>query len=555
MLLHPPSGGPPATTMSSLDEKSPNMSAEKVDADAYDVEVQSSQARPEEQLKRQLKDRHIAMISIGGVIGTGLFVGTANALTNAGPIGLLLGYIVTGSLCYTMMISLGEMVSYLPIAGGHITLAGRFVDPAFSFTLGWMYWYNWVLVLPAELSAVGVLMQYWHPPVTGAVWIVVCLVVVITINLFGAGVYGECEFIFASIKIIAIVGLIILGIILDLGGVTGDRLGFRYWLDPGPFVQFNGISGSWGRFLGFWRTLIVSAGAYIGTEIVAIAAAETKNPRRNLPRAIKRIYIRIILFYICGVIIVGLLVPSNDPRVNLGGSDASASPFVIAIERAGIKALPSIINAVLVSAAWSAASSDLYTSSRALYGLAAAGNAPKIFLRTTKHGLPWVSVGFCAMFSALAFMTLSTSAGQVFTWFQNLCGVAGLLTWFGSSITYIRFYNGMKAQGIDRSTLPYRSPFQPYAAYYAAALSGVIVLFSGWTTFLHGNWDTATFVTNYFGLAAFPIMFIGAKLWRRTKFVGVHEMDFTTGLKEIDEADVLMEPPKTWIGRVWRALM
>ncbi|KAF9021287.1 hypothetical protein BDZ89DRAFT_1093545 [Hymenopellis radicata] len=433
-------------------------------------------AEPQHGLQRKLKDRHIAMIRCV-VIGTGLFVGTANGLVNGGPIGLLLAYIVTGSMCYCMMVSLGEMIAYMPVAGGHITLAGLFVDPALAFTLGWMYW------CPGEMSAVDVLMQYWDIPVSNTVWIVVCLTVI-------------CECLFASVR------LIILGIILDLGGVTGDRIGLRYWIDPGPFVQFFGISGAWGRFLGFWRSLIVSAGAYVGTEIVAIAAAETKNPHRNLPKAIKRIYIRTLLFYIGGV------------RVQLGGSDASASPFVIAIERAGIKVLPSIINAVLVSAAWSAGSTDLYTSSRALYGLAMAGNAPKIFLRVTKGGLPYASLIFCALFSSLAFMTLSSGAGQVFTWFQNLCGVAGMITWLGSSITYIRFYNGMKKQGHSRAKLPYRSPLQPYAAYYAAFMSFIVCLFSGWTMFLHGQWATDTFITNYFAVALFPVMFIACKHFR-----------------------------------------
>ncbi|KAF9020416.1 hypothetical protein BDZ89DRAFT_1164231 [Hymenopellis radicata] len=518
-----------------------------------DLGFSEAQTQPQHGLQRKLKDRHIAMISIGGVIGTGLFVGTANGLVNGGPVGLLLAYIVTGSMCYCMMVSLGEMIAYMPVAGGHITLAGRFVDPALAFTLGWMYWYNWILVLPGEMSAVGVLMQYWDIPVSNAVWIVVCLTVIVTINMFGAAVYGECEFAFASIKVVAIVGLIILGIILDLGGVTGDRIGFRYWIDPGPFVQFFGISGAWGRFLGFWRSLIVSAGAYVGTEIVAIAAAETKNPHRNLPKAIKRIYIRILLFYIGSVIIVGLLVPSNDLRVQLGGSDASASPFVIAIERAGIKALPSIINAVLVSAAWSAGSSDLYTSSRALYGLAMAGNAPKIFLRVTKGGLPYASLIFCALFSSLAFMTLSSGAGQVFTWFQNLCGVAGMITWLGSSITYIRFYNGMKKQGRSRAKLPYRSPLQPYAAYYAAFMSFIVCLFSGWTTFLHGQWATDTFITNYFAVALFPVMFIACKLWRKTKFVRLEEMDFDEGVHEIE--DEPLEPAKNVVHKVWQWLM
>jgi amino acid transporter len=154
-------------------------------------------------------------------------------------------------------ISLGEMISYLPVPGGHITLAGRFVDPALSFTLGWNYWYNWTIILPAELAAAAVLIDYWTQSVKlNGLWIALCLVVVVVINMFGAGVYGECEFWFASIKVLTIVGLIILGIIITSGGGPDHTtIGFRYWRSPGAFVQYKGIEGTLGRFLGFWAVL------------------------------------------------------------------------------------------------------------------------------------------------------------------------------------------------------------------------------------------------------------------------------------------------------------
>ncbi|PPQ72714.1 hypothetical protein CVT26_003009 [Gymnopilus dilepis] len=499
----------------------------------------------ENPLVRQLKNRHIAMISIGGVIGTGLFLGTANALRNGGPVGLLLGYTVMGSICYSVMISLGEMVAFLPIPGGHIKLAERFVDPAFSFTMGWNYWYNWVIVLPAELSAASVLIGFWNKEISPAVWITVCMVVVIVINLLGAGAYGEAEFIFASIKVITITGLIILGIVLDLGGGPDhDRLGFRYWKHPGPFVQFHDIAGAKGRFLGFWAVLTQAAFSYIGTEIVAIAAGEAKNPRRNLPRAIKRVYIRILLFYILGTFIIGLLVPSTDPGLNLASAQgtAAASPFVIAIKRSGIRALPSIINACLLTSAWSAASSDLYTSSRALYGLAASGNAPKIFLRASGNGLPYVSVIFNSFFALLSYMGTKSGSGRVFGWFSNMTSIAGLMTWFGISVTYLRFYAGLKNQGIDRTTLPFYSRFQPFAAWYAMISCFIVCLLSGWAVFLKGAWATDTFVTNYLPLVLFPILYLGAKYYYREPAKKPHEMDFVTNIKEI-EADTYDDPP------------
>ncbi|KAJ7507445.1 amino acid permease [Mycena galericulata] len=509
----------------------------------------------EHRLKRQLKN-----LSIGGVIGTGLFLGTA--LQNGGPIGLLLGYLAVGSITYSVMISLGEMVAYLPIPGGHIKLAERFVDPAFSFTMGWNYWYNWIIVLPAELSAASVLINYWNHTVNDAAWIAIIMVVVIGINACGAGVYGEAEFIFASIT-----GLIILGIVLDLGGGPNhDRLGFRYWKHPGPFVQYDNIGGAKGQFLGWWAVMTQAAFSYMCALLVLIAAGEAKNPRRNLPKAIRRVYIRILLFYIggtslpampcrlpltayAGVIIIGLLVPSNDPGLNLESSGTAAgSPFVIAITRSGIKALPSIINACLLTSAWSAGSSDLYTSSRALYGLAAAGNAPRIFLKTLSNGLPIGSLVFCSLFSTLAFMGVKSGSGKVFTWFANMTSIAGLMTWFGISLTYIRFYKGMKAQGYERKHLPFASRLQPFAAWYAMIFCLIICFFSGWAVFLKGKWNVATFVTNYLPLALFPVMYVGSKIFyyvRRGTPLGwkrPSEMDFVTDIAEI-EADTYDDPP------------
>lgn len=177
--------------------------------------------------------------------------------------------------------------------------------------------------------------------------------------------------------------------ILDLGGgPSHDRIGFRYWKNPGPFNQLNGIPGAKGRFLAFWATFINAAFSFLGTEIVALAAAEAENPRRNVPKAIRRVFYRILLFYIGGVIVIGWLVAYNDDRLLNGGDDASSSPFVIAIVNAKIKALPSIINAVILISAFSAGNSDLYASSRTLYGLACAGQAPRFLRYCTKGGLP-----------------------------------------------------------------------------------------------------------------------------------------------------------------------
>ncbi|KAF8511572.1 amino acid transporter [Hysterangium stoloniferum] len=491
------------------------------------------------------------------VIGTGLFLGTAGPLRNGGPIGLMLGYMVVGSICYSVMISVGEMIAFLPISGGFIKFAERFVDPSLSFAMGWNYWYNWVILLPTELSAASVLINFWNKSVNDAVWITIFFIVVIAINLMGAGIYGECEFVFSSVKVLTITGLIILGIVLDLGGGPNhDRIGFRYWKNPGPFVQFEGIAGATGRFLGWWAVMTQAAFSFIGTEVVAVAAGEAKNPKKTLPKAIKRVYVRILIFYIGGTTIIGLLVPSNDPSLNLLVKDAAASPFVIAISRAGIKGLPSLINACLLTSAWSAASSDLYISSRAIYAMAISGNAPRIFAYTTKRGLPLVAVAFCSVFGCLAYMGITQGSGRVFGWFANMTAVAGLMTWFGIGFTYLRFYAGLQAQGISRKSLPYASPLQPFAAWYTVITTLVICFFSGVTVFIKGHWAQDIFITNYLPLALFPVMYFGSRFFYYKKgLVSPKDMDFITGLDEIEAITYDEPPPNSFAERLWSWLV
>lgn len=246
-------------------------------------------------------------------------------------------------------------------------------------------------------------------------WISLMLIVVWAVNFGGTRVFGEMEFWFCFIKVLTIIGLIITGIIITAGGGPNhETIGFRFWNETGGFVQYSGIAGAKGRFLGFFSVLINAAFAFIGTEITAIAAAETANPRRNVPRAIKSVWIRLVIFYLCSAFLIGMLVSPTDPDLNLS-STAAKSPFVIAMKNAGISVLPSIINAALLTSAWSAGCADLYVSSRTLYGLCSRGHAPKIFAKTRKDGLPWVCVLFCAAFSLLSFMAADKGrAGTAF---------------------------------------------------------------------------------------------------------------------------------------------
>ncbi|KAI5997099.1 amino acid permease-domain-containing protein [Pisolithus albus] len=264
-------------------------------------------------------------------------------------------------------------------------------------------------------------------------------------------------------------------------------VGFRYWIHPGPFVQSDGIAGAKGRFLGWWAVLIQAAFSFIGAEIVAVRG-------RILGVTFPRQF-AVSTFVSCSSALE---------------SGTAASPFTIAIQNTGIKVSPSLISTCLLSSAWSAASSDLYTSSRALYGLAVSGNAPRIFSHTTKSGLPLVSVLFCASFTLLAFMAVSSGADNVFKWFSNM---TGLKTWFSITVTYLRFYEGFQVQSIDRTPLPYYTRLQPFAAWYACISTFIICLFNGRSVFLQGSWNNATFVTSYLPFVLSPILFGSAYLY------------------------------------------
>lgn len=496
---------------------------------------------------RTLKQRHMAMIAIGGAIGTGLFVGSGSALATGGPLGLWLGYMLMASMVYAMMVALGEMAALYPVAGAFTHYAARFVDPALGFAVGVNYWYSYAITIPTEVVAATIVISYWDTTTNTAVYITVLLVAIWVINFLGARAYGEAEFWFSAIKVITIVGLIILGIILMAGGGPNhDAIGFRYWRNPGPFAQQSTgsgeIGGSWGQFLAFWSVLVQAAFSFIGTEIIATTLGEAENPRKTVPRAIKRVFYRLLFFYVAGTFIISVLVPYTDPNLLNGSGNAHASPFVIAIETAGIKALPSIVNAVLLVAAWSAGNSDLYAASRTFYALALEGQMPKVFRRCTKRGLPIWCVVITGIFGVLAYMNTGGDTAQTaFNWLYNLSAITGLITWWAILVSYLRFYYGLKKQGRfhERATFPYRAPLQPWLSWYGLFFFTIIILLNGYTVFLKDNWNTSSFFAAYITLPIFVGCWVGWKLVKKTRWIPLDEIDYDTGRREIDEQEAL----------------
>ncbi|KAK2759769.1 hypothetical protein FQN54_002503 [Arachnomyces sp. PD_36] len=509
-------------------------------------------------LHRRLKSRHVQFLALSGAIGTGLFVGSGQVLSLGGPLAAFLAYAITGLNLYAVINSMGEMATWLPLPGAVPIYAARYVDPALGFTLGWNYWYQFAIGVPIEVSAAALIMDYWPNSVPTVVWITIFFLLMVIVNCFPVKIYGETEFVFGAIKLTTIVMLILLMFIIDLGGSpTGDRIGFRYWENPGPLNEYL-KTGSLGRFLAFWKVFIQATFSYGGSEMVVVAAGETENPRKNIPKAVRRVFWRIAIFYVLSILLVGMCVSSKDSRL-LNALDreapgVGASPFVIAIENGGIKVLPHIINGVVLTSAWSAGNSFYYASTRVLYSTALDGKAPR-FLRYEKFGVPYACVAVTGALSLLVYLNVSSSSADVFFWISNLSAVSTLIVWTSISITYIRFHRGMKAQGIPRSSLPYTAPFQPYLAYFSAIFSATVAFFNGFDAFFPGKFSAKTFIPPYIDIPIFASLFLGYKIINRTKFVKLQDMDFFSGKEEIDRLESTWEErkPRNFLGEFQRA--
>ncbi|KAM5364956.1 hypothetical protein ACJA88_012798 [Fusarium oxysporum] len=298
-------------------------------------------------LKRELGSRHINMIAVAGMIGTGLFLSSGQVIATAGPVGALLAYTLMGFVTAGVAYTTGEITAFMPSTGGFVRHATKFVEPALGAATGWNFWYTMAINMPAEISAAATLVQFWNTSINPGVWITIFLLFIIVANLCGAKLYGESEVVFASLKIMLIIGLIIGGLVIDLGGAPNhERLGFRYWIHPGAFNTYI-KDGSAGRFLAFWKAMLPAAFSYGNIQVVAISGSETRNPRKLIPAATKKTFYRIFFFYFCSIFIVGLIVPYNDPALGVSTGTASQSPFVIAFQRSGVSVVPSIINAVV----------------------------------------------------------------------------------------------------------------------------------------------------------------------------------------------------------------
>ncbi|KAI7906616.1 amino acid permease/ SLC12A domain-containing protein [Cokeromyces recurvatus] len=467
---------------------------------------------------RGLSARHIQMISLGGAIGTGLFLSSGSNVAEAGPAGALIAYCVVGFMVYCIMTCLGEMATFMPVSGSFNHYATRFVEPSLGFALGWNYWFS-AVTIATELAAAATIIKFWKEVLPDAAWSTIFLVLTVAVNFLGVRIYGELEYWFAMIKIVIVIVFIIIGILVATGAVGGHTIGFEYWKNPGAFN--NGVVGT--------ISVLLAAGfSFQGTEIVGITAGEAKNPTKTVPRAIRNTFWRIIIFYVCTIFLIGLCIPHNNENLlNADGGPGTAS-FTLVFQLAGIEAGSHVINAIVLTSVLSALNSSMYTTSRTLMGLARDNNAPAFLGRVNKYGAPFWAVCFSSLVGFACVFASIYSAEQAFVWFLSITAVSGFISWAGIAAVHIRFRRAYIRQGRSIEDLPYKAFAYPFSGLFATILCILIILGQGYSAF-SPQFDSISFVTSYIGIVPFFLCYIIHKLVTRKKLIPLEEVDFETG--------------------------
>ncbi|KAH7072678.1 amino acid permease/ SLC12A domain-containing protein [Paraphoma chrysanthemicola] len=486
-------------------------------------------------LDKSMKTRHLHMIAIGGSIGAGFFVGSGGALNRGGPASVLIDFTLMGIMIFNVVYALGELAVMYPVSGGFYTYSTRFIDPSWGFAMGWNYVFQWAIVLPLELVVAGLTVQYWDgaKTISLAVFITIFWVFIILINVWGTLGYAEEEFWSSCLKLSATVIFMIIALVCVLGGgpsngIFNEYYGARNWYDPGAFA--NG-------FKGFCSVFVTAAFAFSGTELVGLAAAETKNPLKSLPGAIRQIFWRVTLFYILGLFFVGLMVKHDDGRLIGGDSNSDTSPFVIAAKDAGLIGFDSFMNVVILVSVVSIGVSGVYGGSRTLTALADQGYAPKCFTYMDRAGRPLYSVAFVLLWGALGYMNLAATGETVFNWFVALSGLAALFTWGSICLAHIRFRKAWAYHGHTLDEIPFKAAGGVYGSWLGLAIILVVLIAQFYTAIspIGKRLGTASdFFQSYLALFVVASFWVCGYFWKREGWLRTAQMDVDTGRRELD---------------------
>lgn len=478
------------------------------------------------ELKRGLKARHLNMIALGGSIGTGIFLAMGDTLHQAGPGGALVAYGLIGIMVYFLITSLGEMATYMPISGSFSSYATKFIDPALGFALGWNYWYNWAITIAAEMVAGSLIMKYWFPNIPGFYWSILFLGIIVGLNFLSAKAYGESEYWFAGIKVVTVIIFLIIGVLMIVGVMGSDEIGFHnYFIADGPF--HGGVKSIFAIFL-------VAGFSFQGTELIGVAAGESENPEKTIPKAIKSIFWRILIFYLGTIIVLGAIIPFTEAGV-------SESPFTMVFAKAGIAGAASIMNAVILTSVLSAGNSGMYASTRMLHSMATEGLAPKVFAKTNNRGVPVNALILTTLVASACFLTGIFAESTVYVWLVAASGLAGFIAWVGIAVCHYRFRKAYIHQGHSLKELKFKAKWYPFGPILALLMCIIIIVGQGYSYISPHGIDWQSFIASYIGIPLFFALYIGYKVKHKTKVIALDDVDLTyyddskNDLKKVDK--------------------
>jgi AAT family amino acid transporter/D-serine/D-alanine/glycine transporter len=440
-------------------------------------------SQSESHLSRNLRNRHIQLIALGGTIGVGLFLGSAQAIHNAGP-ALIFTYVVAGVAIFFIMRALGELLTYRPVAGSFATYADEFCGPFAGFVTGWSYWFMWVLTAMAELTAIGVYVRFWLPAVPQWLPPLVALVILYGVNLFAVRLFGELEFWFALIKIVTILALIVagVGVIVFHWGNFGAHASFSNLWSNGGFAPFG--------VMGILLTLQMVMFAYSGVELIGVTAGEAENPAVVLPRATNGIIFRILLFYIGALVVIMALVPWNQ-------LSPDTSPFVFVFQKLGIPAAAGIINIVVITAAASSCNSGIFSTGRMLYSLACRGQSPRAFAAVSSRHVPAAGIHVSAAVMLVGVFLNYVVPKHVFVWVTSVSLIGTLWTWGIIMVSHLGYRRAVRDGRVAAAS--FRMPGAPVVNWVVVAF----LLFVTVMLWLQPDTRVALFVAPiWFGLLA-----------------------------------------------------
>ncbi|MCP7958358.1 amino acid permease [Listeria monocytogenes] len=476
------------------------------------------------EIRRDLKTRHLSMIAIGGSIGTGLFLASGNAIHTAGPGGALVAYVAIGIMVYFLMTSLGEMATYMPVSGSFSTYASRFVDPAFGFALGWNYWFNWAITLAVDISTAAIIVQFWLPNTPAWLWSAIFLILIFGLNALSVKAYGESEYWFSIIKVATVIIFLIVGVLTIVGILGGEVIGFsNFTAGDAPFK---------GGFFAILGTFLIAGFSFQGTEMVGIAAGESATPETSVPKAIKQVFWRILLFYIFAIFIIGMIIPYTNPNLlSAEATDVAISPFTLVFEKAGLAFAASVMNAVILTSVLSAGNSGLYASTRMLWSMARDKKAPKFLGKVNRRGIPMAALIVTTIVGAMTFITTLTENGTViYTWLLSASGLTGFIAWVGIAISHYRFRKAFIKQGHDLSELKYKAKFFPFGPILALILCILVIVGQDYAAFLKPEFTNPAWWQkigiSYIGLPIFLVFWLSFKFTNKTKVIPLEDCKF-----------------------------